>query len=89
MEKRPFFRAAHTAGLGKYHTGGYGRIGVYRVKDDRGQGCIQPHPFLSASRRCAREFIDCFISTIFITLNKVYIYIQTLNTIGVNINKRR
>ena len=30
MEKRPFFRAA-TAGLGKYHTGGYGRIGVYRV----------------------------------------------------------
>ena len=31
MEKRPFFRAA-TAGLGKYHTGGYGRIGVYRVK---------------------------------------------------------
>ena len=31
MEKRPFFRAA-TSGLGKYHTGGYGRIGVYRVK---------------------------------------------------------
>ena len=31
MEKRPFFRAA-TAGLGKYSTGGYGRIGVYRVK---------------------------------------------------------
>ena len=31
MEKRPFFRAA-TAGLGKYHTGGYGLIGVYRVK---------------------------------------------------------
>ena len=30
MKKRPFFRAA-TAGLGKYHTGGYGRIGVYRV----------------------------------------------------------
>ena len=29
MEKRPFFRAAMT-GLGKYHTGGYGRIGVYR-----------------------------------------------------------
>ena len=25
-----FFRAA-MAGLGKYHTGGYGRIGVYRV----------------------------------------------------------
>ena len=31
MEKRPFFRAA-MARLGKYHTGGYGRIGVYRVK---------------------------------------------------------
>ena len=31
MEKQPFFRAA-TAGLGKYHTGGYGRIGVCRVK---------------------------------------------------------
>ena len=31
MEKRLFFRAA-MAGLGKYHTGGYGRIGVYRVK---------------------------------------------------------
>ena len=30
MEKRPFFWAA-TAGLGIYHTGGYGRIGVYRV----------------------------------------------------------
>ena len=32
MEKRPFFRAA-MAGLGKYRTGGYGRIGVYRVND--------------------------------------------------------
>ena len=31
MEKQQFFRAA-TAGLGKFHTGGYGRIGVYRVK---------------------------------------------------------
>ena len=30
-EKRPFFRA-DMAGLGKYHMGGYGRIGVYRVK---------------------------------------------------------
>ena len=34
MEKRPFFRAA-MAGLGKYHMGGYGRIGVYRVKLDK------------------------------------------------------
>ena len=32
MEKRPFFRAA-MAGLGIYHTGGYGRIGVYRDLD--------------------------------------------------------
>ena len=31
MEKQPFFRAA-MAGLGKYHMGGYGRIGVYRDK---------------------------------------------------------
>ena len=29
LEKRPFFQA-DMAGLGKYHTGGYGRIGVYR-----------------------------------------------------------
>ena len=29
--KQPFFWA-DMAGLGKYHTGGYGRIGVYRVK---------------------------------------------------------
>ena len=31
MEKQPFFWAA-MAGLGKYCTGGYGRIGVYRDK---------------------------------------------------------
>ena len=31
MEKRPFFPAA-MAGLGKYCTGGYGRIGVHRGK---------------------------------------------------------
>ena len=30
LEKRPFFQT-DTAGLGKYYTGGYGRIGVYRV----------------------------------------------------------
>ena len=30
MQKRPLFRAA-MAGLGKYHIGGYGQIGVYRV----------------------------------------------------------
>ena len=33
LEKRPFFRA-DMAGLGKYYTGGYGRIGVYRVNVD-------------------------------------------------------
>ena len=33
LEKRPFFRA-DTAGLGKYCTGGYGRIGVYRVNQE-------------------------------------------------------
>ena len=31
LEKRPFFRA-DLAGLGKCRTGGFGRIGVYRVK---------------------------------------------------------
>ena len=30
-KKRPFFRV-DTAGLWKYRTGGFGRIGVYRVK---------------------------------------------------------
>ena len=36
MEKRPFFRA-DMAGLGKYCTGGYGRIGVYRgIRGSRG-----------------------------------------------------
>ena len=33
MEKRPFFWEA-MAGLGKYCTGGYGQIGVYRVKSN-------------------------------------------------------
>ena len=33
LEKRPFFRA-DMAGLGKYCTGGYGRIGVYRVNQE-------------------------------------------------------
>ena len=32
LEKQPFFRA-DTARLGKYSRGGYGRIGVYRVKE--------------------------------------------------------
>ena len=44
MEKRPFFWAA-IAGLGKYHTGGYDRIGVYKVKV--GQGSCSLHMNLS------------------------------------------
>ena len=35
VEKRPYFRA-DMAGLGKYHMGGYGRIGVYRVNNKQG-----------------------------------------------------
>ena len=34
MKNRPLFRVA-TAGSGKYRTGGYGRIGVYRVKHEK------------------------------------------------------
>ena len=34
MKNRPLFRVA-TAGLGKYRTGGYGCIGVYRVKNEK------------------------------------------------------
>ena len=44
MEKWPFFRAA-TAGLGKYHTGGYGRIRVYRVLGSIGYISITTHLF--------------------------------------------
>ena len=45
MEKWPFFRAA-MAGLGIYHTGGYGGIGVYRVnKDVSEKGCEIPSKF--------------------------------------------
>ena len=39
IEKRLFFRTA-TAGLGKYCTGGYGRNGVYWVKQIRGLGVV-------------------------------------------------
>ena len=35
LEKCPFFQA-DMAGLGIYHTGGFGRIGVYRVKKTSG-----------------------------------------------------
>ena len=40
MEKLPFFRA-DMAGLGKYHMGGYGRIGVYRVKVHIYRHCVK------------------------------------------------
>ena len=32
LEKRPFCFRTDMAGLGKYHMGGYGLIGVYRDK---------------------------------------------------------
>ena len=41
LEKWPFFRA-DMAGLGKYYKGGYGRIGVYRVKL---QKIVKSYPF--------------------------------------------
>ena len=40
LGKRPFFWA-DMARLGKYHTGGYGRIGVYRVKNVKCIGIIR------------------------------------------------
>ena len=41
MEKLLFFRGA-TAGLGKYHTGSYGQIGVYRVNCTCNLSYIRP-----------------------------------------------
>ena len=38
LGKWPFF-GVDMAGLGKYHTGGYGRIGVYRDKVSAGAWC--------------------------------------------------
>ena len=38
LEKRPFFQA-DLAGLGKCRTGGFGRIGVYRV-EKRENECV-------------------------------------------------
>ena len=38
MEKRQFFRVAK-AGLGKYCTGGYGQIALYRVNPFRIETC--------------------------------------------------
>ena len=39
FEKRPFFRA-DLAGLGKYRTGGFGPIGVYRVSGRAMSMCL-------------------------------------------------
>ena len=47
LEKRPFFRA-DTAGLRKYCTGGYGRIGVYRVYQNRQISAIRVNVPISA-----------------------------------------
>ena len=52
LEKRPFFRA-DLAGLGKYHTGGYGRIGVYRVK--------QPGTIISSQTSCHIKRLFTFL----------------------------
>ena len=45
MQKQTFFRAA-MAGLGKYHMGGYGRIGVYSVNNDT-KGTVSQNSYLS------------------------------------------
>ena len=42
MEKKGVFFRAATAGLGKYRTGGYGRIGVYRVKNTARRNFLTP-----------------------------------------------
>ena len=57
MEKRPFFRA-DMAGLGKYHTGGFGRIGVYRVNVEKGPTVLhepRPQPVVSSTRGRLRQ----------------------------------
>ena len=41
LEKWPFFRA-DMAGLGKYSTGRYGRIGVYRVNSIEQPSSLMP-----------------------------------------------
>ena len=56
LEKcEPFFRA-DMAGLGKYCTGGCGRIGVYRVKDSGMDGnrmlVLAYSPVTSMTKRC-------------------------------------
>ena len=43
LGKRQFFQA-DVAGLGKYHMGGYGWIGVYRVKSQKSCGHTKEGP---------------------------------------------
>ena len=60
FEKRPFFRA-DMAGLGKYCTGGYGRIGVYRVNSPtsgRDFLSLSPIPFGTCCK-VNNLFADC------------------------------
>ena len=45
LGKRPFFRA-DLAGLGKYRTGGFGRIGVYRDMQHDVLECVCVHMYL-------------------------------------------
>ena len=67
LEKQPFFQA-DLAGLGKYRTGGFGRIGVYRVKeaaithlrlDNTGAWVIEVYPLLLCNRMS--EHVDLYI----------------------------
>ena len=49
LEKWSFFRA-DMAGLGKCHTGGYGRIGVYRAK----RGCSKSSLLISSTQKVSK-----------------------------------
>ena len=50
MEKRPFFWA-DMARLGKYSMGGYGRIGVHRVKFDRAHTAAKTFDLIFLNRQ--------------------------------------
>ena len=62
LEKRPFFRA-DMAGLGKYHMGGYGRIGVCRVKTS-----MNSYLVCRSQKRYNRPLEVCFLSLNNLTL---------------------
>ena len=72
-KKWPFFRA-DMAGLGKYHTGGYYRIGVYRVKHHsnvRGSGVVT-HRKYSYFRGLEVPFRCIFSALHFLSLTDNY-----------------